>query len=112
MAPLFFRLPDRIIMAANTPDNFFKAWFDIWEKHTAQFWEEALRSPLFLQALEQNLELSLTIQRNMLRVVDLARLSQGLPTRRDEQLICHQLNQLTTQIGRLSRRIDRLEREA
>jgi len=109
MAPLFSALSS---MTTHIPYNFAREWFDVWEKYTARFWDEALRSPLFLQALEENLELALTIQRNMLRVIDLARLSQGLPTRRDEQLIGHQLNQLTTQIGRLSRRIDRLEREA
>lgn len=99
-------------MAANTPYDLFKEWFDVWEKHTARFWDEALRSPLLLQAMEQNLELALRIQQNIVGVVDLARLSGGQLGYRDELLIRHRLNQLTAQIDRLARRVDRLEHEA
>ncbi len=95
-------------MADNDITNAFKEAFDVWEKHTAQFWDQALRSPLFLEALDENLRASLGFQRMFQQALDLTWRTWGLPTRRDQELTLHRLNRLESQTRQLSRRVERL----
>ncbi len=95
-------------MTRNYPPNPFREAFDVWEKHTAQYWDQVLRNPLFLDWLGKNLRASLGFQRSMQSMMELTWQAWGLPTRDDQEHILHQLNQLDTQIRHLSRRIDNL----
>jgi len=85
-----------------------KEMFEVWEKHNAVYWEEFLRSSLFLGALGSNLELTLGWQRNLKQASESYWRMWGIPTRADQELSLHQLNQLEAELGELTRRVDRL----
>jgi hypothetical protein len=85
-----------------------RAAFEAWEKPAAAFWDQFLRSPLVLQSLNQSLEWSLGWQRAALRGLDLAWQAWGLPTAAVQQQTLHRLNQLHSDVQRLSRAVDRL----
>jgi hypothetical protein len=89
--------------------NSWKDAFDIWEKYTAHYWDGVLRSPLFLEILGRNLELTLTWQRATLTSIDVIQRAWGLPTRAEQDVLKHHLNQLTTRVNQLARRVEALE---
>jgi hypothetical protein len=41
----------------------YREAFEIWERHTARYWDAVLRSPIFLEALGKGLEVALPLQR-------------------------------------------------
>ncbi len=94
---------------ADLPFNPWKDYFDIWEKHTARYWDDVLRSPLFLEAIGRNLEMSLAWQRAALNGVEAVQKAWGLPTRSEQEFAQHQLNQLATRMQQLARRMEKLE---
>ena len=81
----------------------YKEAFDLWEKYNAQYWEGALRSPLFLETLGKGLELSLGSQRAFLQMTEEMLGSWGQATRSQQELALHKLNQLETQVKQLAR---------
>ncbi len=96
-------------MASHQSNSPFKDLFDIWERNAAHYWDEVLRNPLFLETLGRNLELSLTFQRAWLKTLEAGQTTWGLPTRAEQELARHHLNQLTTHVQHLSRRIEEME---
>lgn len=95
-------------MTDNDVYQFFKDSFNIWEKHTARYWDHVLRNPLFLDLLGKNLELSLTFQNNLQKTLEQSWRAWGIPTRQDQLRTLHTLNELDTQVRQLSRRVDQL----
>jgi hypothetical protein len=91
--------------------NFYKEYFDIWEKHTARYLDTVLRSPLFLEALDLNLKTSLAWQQTGQKALEAVQHSWGVPTRSDQERLQHQVNQLTTQVRQLAQRVDALEQD-
>lgn len=90
-------------MASSPSPSLFKDLFDIWERNTAHYWDVVLRSPLFLETLGRNLELSLTVQRAWLKTLE----AYHLPTRAEQERTRQQLNQLTRQVQHLSRQLEK-----
>jgi len=86
--------------------------FESWEKYTAQYWDQVLRSPLLLEMLGQNLELALGLQSSAAEALERFWQAWGLPSRSAQELALHRLNQLQAQVQRLSRRIDHLLAES
>ncbi len=98
-------------MTHNQPYNPFREAFDVWEKHTARYWDQVLRNPLFLDMLGTNLRTSLGFQRAFQGILELTWRTWGLPTRYDQERTLHELNQLDTQIQQISRRMDALSHQ-
>jgi hypothetical protein len=82
--------------------------FEAWEKPTAEFWEAALSSPLVLRGLHQTLTWTLGWQRANQRALEAAWRFWGLPTRGDQELARHRVNELTADVQRLAAAIDDL----
>jgi hypothetical protein len=90
------------------PYDFYKSLFNAWQKPAAEFWDAYLRSPLYLEPLKRMLDISLESQKNLQDMSETWWHAWGLPTRRDQELTQHRLNEVDTQLKRLARRVDKL----
>ncbi len=90
------------------PLQFYKSLFDTWQRPATEFWDAALRSPLYLEPLKSALDSSLATQKTLQDFSEAWQHAWGLATRRDWELVQHRLNQIDTQLRRLNRRVDKL----
>lgn len=87
----------------------WKTWkkgFDAWEKHTAEYLEEVLKSPLVLKPSGKLLSLAMKAKAKRDEAVTKWWGAMGLPTKHDQERTLHQLNQLQSRIMDLEEQIE------
>lgn len=76
----------------------WKKGFDAWEKTTAKYMEEALKSPLVLEPSGKMLTLAMKAKAKRDEAVTKWWGAMGLPTKHDQERTLHALNQLQSRI--------------
>jgi hypothetical protein len=84
------------------------ASFQAWEKQASEAWASLIRSPDFLQAMNQQLESSLLLKQQLDRALEAALKAALLPTSTEQERILHLIRELEGQIQQLEQRVDQL----
>ena len=99
-------------MSQLDPYRFAKDLLNLWQKPTAEFWDAYLHSPLYTDLIGNSLEMSLTTQKLAKDLAESWWEMWGIPTHDQQEKTLHKLNEIDTQVKRLSRRVDKMTRDA
>lgn len=94
-----------------TPWEMWKRGFDTWERHTANYLEQALQSPAILVPGGQMLSQMMRSKANANKAMAEFWAGVGLSTRQDQERMLHALNQLQSRIYDLEERIEQLQEQ-
>jgi signal transduction histidine kinase len=89
-------------------DESFWQSFQDWEKRTSETWTSLIRSPQFIDLMNHQLETWLLIRQQFDRAVQESLQTAQLPTRAEQEQVCHLAHELESQVEELAGRIDRL----
>ncbi len=93
----------------------WKTWkdaFNTWEKHTADYLEEVLKSPLVLKPSGTMLSLAMKAKAKRDEAVTKWWGMVGLPTKHDQERTLHNLNQLESKILDLEEKLEEVQRDS
>lgn len=86
----------------------WKKGFDLWEARTAEFFENVMKNPAFLEPMGGMLTATMKAKAMSDKAMAQWWSLWGLPTKRDQERELHALNQLQSRILDLEERLDAL----
>lgn len=92
----------------NSAWDSWKKGFDFWEKNTAQYMEQMMRSPAMLGPAGAMLTFAMKTKTATDKAVAAWWGAMGLPTKRDQERSLHKLNQLESRLLDLEERLEDL----
>jgi hypothetical protein len=91
-------------------DESFWNTFHVWEKQVSEAWTDLIRSPEFVDLMNQQLESWLLLKQRFDGVAQESLQTAQLPTRAEQEQILCLIHELENQVEELAERVDRIHR--